>query len=275
MPYIRSGRFRWPAFAASVLLSGFVVQPGMADEPERLAWRLDPAVHYAIDVRMTHVIANDLGGIYKKLAGSKADPVTILEDRTITVVPGAGGALDATTLDVRHYGGLQAKDTSVMRRTSEYKGSMETDGKRSPSDEPLIDPGDGALAELPDGPLAIGQSWTFARKFHVDRELGDGSMTYTDTLQRVDVRAGHRIAVIAVKGAGKANVAPDLQAKGFGPTDITLAGTAEFDLTDGLAGTQHYTAHAQWNTHVLWVHLGLVFDDTYDAAPWSRATPAK
>ncbi len=240
-------------------------------EPARIAWHLDPSAHYAADIRMTHVIANDLSGIYKKLAGSKADPVTILEDRTVTIACGAADSIDASTTDVRHYGGMQAKDTSVMRRTFDYKGALAADGKRSPSDEPLVDAGDGAIAELPDSPLAVGQSWTFSRKIKLDRDLAEGTMTYTDTLQRVDVRAGHRIGVIAVKGAGKADVAADLKAKGFSTADVTLGGTAEFDLTDGLPGVQHYTAHAQWNTRVLWVHLGLVFDDTYDAAPWTKS----
>ena len=81
-----------------------------------------------------------------------------------------------------------------------------------------------------------------------------------------------RVAVIDVKGAGRADVVQDLKAKGFQTADMTLAGTAEFDLTSGTAGVQHYTAHTQWSTHVLWVHLGLIFDDTYDAAPWSVAT---
>ena len=220
---------------------------------------------------MTHVVTNDLGGIYKKLAGSKADPVTILEERAITVACGPSDAVDATTVDVRRYGGLQSKDTSTMKRASDFKGTIAPDGKRSPSDEPLLDPGDGALAELPDEPIAIGQSWTFARKIRVERDLAEGSMTYTDTLQRVDLRNGHQIAVIAVKGDGKADVAPDLKAKGFNTTDISLAGTAEFDMTDGVPGAQHLTAHAQWNTRVLWVHLGLIFDDTYDAAAWTQS----
>jgi hypothetical protein len=272
MPYISITR-RLSSLAAVCVLAAAATasHATAADQPERIAWRLEPSAHYAVDVHMTHVIANDLGGIYKKLAGSKADPVTILEDRTIDVSSAADGTVDAATVDVRHYGGLQAKDTSVMRRTTEYKGAIAATGRRSPSDEPLVDAGDGPLDEFPDQPLAVGQTWSLTRSILVDRELGHGSMTYTDTLTRIDVRGTHKIAVIAVKGAGKADVASDLKAKGFATADITLAGTAEFDITDGVPGVQHYTAHAQWNTHVLWVHLGLVFDDTYDAAPWTRA----
>ena len=240
-----------------------------ASGPSLLAWRIEPSARYAEQVHMTHVIANDLAGVYKTLAGSKADPVTILEDRTSDVSGGAGGAVDAATVDVRHYGGLQSKDTSSIRRSAEYQGTIASTGKRSPSDEPLFDAGAGPLSEFPSSPVAVGQSWTLTRDILIDRDLGHGSMTYTDTLERIDVRAGHKIAVIAVKGGGRVDVAPDLKAKGFQTTDMTLAGTAEFDLTSGLPGVQHYVAHAQWSTHVLWVHLGLVFDDTYDAAAWT------
>lgn len=236
---------------------------------QRLALRLEPSAHYSVTVHMTHVIANDLRGVLKKLAGSKADPVTILEERAADVAIGGNGAIDATTVDVRHYGGLQAKDKSSMRRTGEYKGLMAADGKRSPSDEPLVDAGEGALSELPDTPVSAGQSWTFTRRILIDRDLGQGTMTYTDTLQRFETRDNHRVAIIAVKGAGRADVAPDLRSKGFQTADMTFAGTAEFDETAGLPGVQHYTAHVQWNTKVMWVHLGLVFDDTYDATPWS------
>ena len=237
--------------------------------PPHIVWRLTPSQHYAADIRMTHVIANDLGGVLKALAGSKADPVTILDERTIDVAAGPAGALDAAIVDVRRYGGDHPKDTSVVRRSSEYKGTLADDGKRTPSGEPLADAGDGALAELPPGPIAVGASWTFSRSILVDRELGQGTMTYTDTLARIDVRNGHAIAVIDVKGAGRVDVARDLAAKGFKTTDMTLQGTAEFDLTTALPGVQHYTAHAQWNTKVMWVHLGLIFDDTYDADPWT------
>lgn len=243
--------------------------PSSAGAATLLEWRFDPSTRYTEEVHMTHVIANDLNGIYKKLAGSKADPVTILEDRTADFSAGSGGGVDGSIVDVRHYGGLQSKDTSVMKRSSTYKGTIAPTGQRTPPDTPLYDAGAGPLSEFPAKPVAVGQSWTVTRDILVDRDLGHGSMTYTDTLERFDVRQGHRIAVIGVKGAGRVDVAPDLAAKGFKTADITLAGTAEFDTTTGLPGVQHYTAHVQWNTKVLWVHLGLVFDDTFDAVAWS------
>ncbi|HYK54421.1 MAG TPA: hypothetical protein VEV38_12935 [Candidatus Eremiobacteraceae bacterium] len=234
-----------------------------------LTWRLDPSMHYTDEVHMTHVIANDLSGIYKKLAGSKADPVTILEDRTTEFGAGQAGNVDGSIVDVRHYGGLQSKDASVMKRTSAYKGTIAASGRRTPSDEPLYDVGAGPLCDFPATPVAVGQSWTLTRNILVDRDLGHGTMTYTDTLEKIDTRQGHRIAIIAVKGAGRVDVAPDLTAKGFKTSDIALTGTAEFDTTTGLPGVQHYTAHAQWNTKVMWIHLGLIFDDTFDALAWS------
>jgi hypothetical protein len=270
MPYMPGASLVSRAVAAAALSIAIVAKPcGAADESVRIEWRPDPSAHYSADVHMTHVIANDLNGVYKKLAGSKADPVTILDDRTVDVTTGPNGAVDEAIVDVRHYGGLQAKDTSTIRRTSAYKGSIAPDGKRVPTDEPLVDAGDGPLSEFPDGPVSIGQTWTFSRQVLVDRDLGHGSMTYTDTLERVDVRGSEKIAVIGVKGAGRVDVAPDLKQKGFQTADMTFAGTAEFDTTTGLPGTQHYIGHVQWNTHVLWVHLGLVFDDTYDAVSWT------
>jgi hypothetical protein len=258
--------------AAAVVALAAASSAASADAPEQFAWRLSPSTRYSADVHLTHVISNDLSGIYKTLAGSKADPVTILEDRTIAVTAGAASAINVAVSDARRYGGVHPKDPSVVTRTSAYAGTLAGDGKRTPNDEPLVDAGDGALAQLPDTPISPGQSWTFSRTFLIDRDLGQGSMTYTDTFERVDVRDGHRIAVIAVKASGRADVVADLKAKGFQTADMTLAGTAEFDLTSGLAGTQHYTAHTEWGTHVLWVHLGLIFDDTYDAVAWTAAT---
>lgn len=237
-----------------------------------LAWHLSENSRYTSEIRMTHVVTNEIPGVYKALVGSKGDPVTILEDRTIQANAGANAALDESVSDSRRYAGPQAaKDPSVVTRPSRYSGTIAPDGALAPDDEPLVDAGDGALARLPDAPIQPGQSWSFTRSFLIDRDLGQGTMTYTDTLVRVDLRGGHAIAVIDVKAAGRADVAADLRAKGYQTSAIALAGTAEFDATSGLPGVQHYVGHAEWGTHVLWVKLGLAFDDTYDAAPWAAA----
>ena len=47
----------------------------------------------------------------------------------------------------------------------------------------LEDAGDGALDQLPDIPLAPGQSWTFSRHVKAEREFGDGPMTYLDKVR--------------------------------------------------------------------------------------------
>src|SRR5690348_11960642 len=174
------------AAAASIVCSA--ARCLAADEPVRFEWHLDPSARYSADVHMTHVIANDLNGIYKKLAGSKADPVTILEDRTIDVTTGPSADVDCEIADVRHYGGLQQSNTQSVRRMSSYKGTIAQDGQRTPTDDPLVDAGDGVLTQLPAGPVSIGQTWTFTRQILVDRDLGHGSMTYTETLTRVDAR---------------------------------------------------------------------------------------
>jgi hypothetical protein len=218
---------------------------------------------------MTHVVSYDMNGALRALMGARAQTTTIVEDRSIALTAGENGAVDEQTADARRYGGTDPKDKSVVNRTMRYQGTMAADGKRSPDEEPLADAGDGALAQLPDTAVAVGQSWSFSRTFHVERDLGQGSMTYTDTLTKIDTRDGHQVATIDVKGAGRADLASDLAAKGFHTADLTLSGSAEFDVTSGLAGTQDYTAHTEWETRPMGVHLGIIFDDTYHAAAWT------
>jgi hypothetical protein len=234
-----------------------------------IAWHLEPHAHYASTSQMTHVVSYDMNGTLKALLGSRAQTVTILESRTVALTAGDKDAVNEQTADARRYGGTDPKDNSVIQRSTTYAGTLASDGKRSPDDQPLVDAGDGALAQLPDATLGTGGSWTFSRTFHVERDLGQGTMTYTDTVTKIDTRGGHQIAVIDVKGAGRADLPSDLQAKGFKTAEITLAGSAEFDVTAGLPGAQHYTAHAEWETRPLGVHIGIVFDDTYDATAWT------
>jgi len=234
----------------------------------QLAWHLAPSAAYTSSTHMSHVVSYDMNGTLKALMGSRADDVTILEDRAVSTTTGSTGAVDEEIADQRRYGGTDPKDTSVQKRTASYKGAIAPDGECTPSDEPLVDAGAGALAQLPSGPIQTGATWTFTRRILVERDLGSGTMTYTDTLTRVDTRGGHQIAVVDVKGAGRVDLTSDLQAKGFHTTDMALEGTGEFDVTAGLPGVGHYTAHAEWTTRLLGVKVGIIFDDTYDATPW-------
>ena len=55
-----------------------------------------------------------------------------------------------------------------------------------------------------DIPLAPGQIWTFTRPIKTDRDLGQGTMTYTDKLARVDdrpIRKQHLERIGALRGA--------------------------------------------------------------------------
>lgn len=265
----RTMRAQNPAAAFAIAFALLLATTASAPATATFAWHLAPAAEYASTSLMTHVVSYDMNGALRAIAGSRADATTILEQRVATLAAAQNGAVDVNTVDTRRYGGDHPKDASVVSRTMDYKGTMTADGTRTPTDEPLVDAGDGALAQLPKTPLAVGQSWGFARKFLVEREMGQGTMNYTDTLSRIDVRGGHQIAVIDVKGEGRADVASDLQAKGFRTAELTLTGTAEFDLTAGLPGVQHYTAHAEWSIRPFGVHVGVIFDDTYDATAWS------
>ena len=65
----------------------------------------------------------------------------------------------------------------------------------------------------------------------------------------------------------------DLVAKGFHPSTYTLHGSAEFDVTAGAPGTQHYDAQVEWVAHVMFSKIGLKFVDTYDSNGWTVADP--
>jgi hypothetical protein len=176
-----------------------------------------------------------------------------------------------TETNTRKFGGEKPKDATTKVRTVQYDGTIAPDGIRTPARDTLGDAGDGALDQLPDIPLAPGQVWTFSREVRTDRELGEGPMTYTDKVDRIEDRAGHRIAIIDVTGVGRISPAADMASHGFKSAEMKLSGTAEFDTTTGLPGVQHYTGKVRWGTVVMFAHIGVVFNDTYDAAPLSPA----
>lgn len=258
------------AAVCAALLSVQAQPGGSADESVRIAWHLAAGKRFEETQEVKHLIAFELNKMLRGLAGSRANDTIILEERRRTLaVASTPSNVEETEVKVRRYGGDDPKDKSVKQRTETFSGTMEPDGKRAPAPPAMEDAGDGALYQLPEGDVSPGQMWMVTHQVLVDRELGQGPMSYTEKLLRVDEREGHKIAVIQVDGTGRLDVAKDLQAKGFKTATMTLHGTAEFDVTAGLPGVQHYEGRVQWNTRIMFTHIGLIFTDTYDAQPWT------
>ena len=260
------------ALACALVSCAAAAMSAPADGPVRLALHLTPNAHFTFARTAVHVVSYDMNHTLLSLLGSRAAPTTLIDTRTATidvVQDGAHIKEDATTL--RRFGGTNPKDKSVVTRHDRYDGAMTGSGVRTPAVERLSDAGDGALDELPATALRVGQTWTFSRPVNLDRSLAEGTMTYTDTLTGLTVRNGHQIAAIAVSGAGVAQPASDLQAKGFHPSTYALHGSAEFDVTTGLPGSQHYDAQVEWVAHVMFSKIGLKFADTYDSSGWTVA----
>jgi hypothetical protein len=242
------------------------------DESVRLALHLTPRAHVTFARTAVHLVSYDMNHTLLSLLGSRAAPTSLVDTRTAIIDISQDGAHikeDATS--VRRFGGTDPKDKSVVTRRDSYDGAISVSGVRTPAVARLSDAGDGALDELPATPLRIGQTWTFSRPVSLDRSLAEGTMTYTDTLTGVSVRNGHQIAAIAVSGNGVAQPASDLVAKGFHPSTYSLHGNAEFDVTAGTPGTQHYDAQVEWVAHVMFSRIGIKFVDTYDSNGWTVA----
>jgi hypothetical protein len=242
----------------------------------QLALHLVPNTRITAERTITHVVSYQMNHTLMSLLGSRAAPTTLVDDRSAAIDVGADGthvSIDDTSL--RHFGGAAPKDKSSVTRHDKYTGALASDGIRTPLMASLADAGDGGLDELPKGPMAVGATWSFSRVVLLDRSLAQATMTYTDTLRSLVQRAGHTIATIAVNGSGMAQPASDLEGKGFKPSTFTLTGTAEFDVTSGLPGTQSYTGHVEWSAHPMFTRIGIDFDDTYAATPWTVAAAHK
>jgi hypothetical protein len=238
----------------------------------KLALHLAPNAHITAARTITHVVSYQMNHTLMSLLGSRAAPTTLVDDRSAAIDVGADGShvsIDDTSL--RHFGGTAPKDKSTVTRHEKYAGALAADGVRTPTMASLADAGDGALDQLPQGPVALGATWTFSRVVLLDRSLAQATMTYTDTLKSVTQRAGQTIATIGVSATGMAQPASDLVAKGFKPSTFTLTGSAEFDVTTGLPGTQSYTAHVEWTAHPMFTRISIDFDDTYAATAWAVA----
>lgn len=293
-----------------MLALALVAVANVPSQDVTLAWHL-PAVsqQYVAQSIASRTVSYQMNGVLRRLAGSRADPVTILEQRTRTLdVRSDRDGVYVAEVIVRRYGGDHPKDASVKKRShrelvpaqaaSRFSpvgfscGSQDQDDSASPTPAPSStqaaaaafatcppakdgqaqlyeDPGDAALAEFPAGPIKIGDSWTFSRRSRLERELAAGEVTYVDRLVRFEQRGDHRIAIVDVQATGRMDVVKDLQARGFKTATMAFKGTAEFDATSGVPQHQHYTGSTQWNTAILGAHLGLSIDETYDATPWA------
>jgi hypothetical protein len=247
--------------------------PARADDAVPIALHLTPG-HYVTSEKLVHLVIFDMSKTLKSMAGGRADDQTINETRDVEIIAKAGNAVSETETNTRKYGGDKPKSSDAKVRTVQYDGTIAPDGIRTPPRDVLADAGDGAIDQLPDIPLAPGQSWTFSRHILTDRELGDGNMTYLDKVDRVEDRNGHRIAIISVTGTGLIAPAKDMQSHGFRASTMDLTGTAEFDTTTGLPGVQHYTGKVRWSTTVMFAKIGVIFNDTYDAAPLAPKPPS-
>jgi len=266
-------RLKGAPLAAACALALFGVAPASSTPSPGAAGRF--ALHFAPGARYTrsedviHLVTYDINKTLRNLTGNRSNPVTILETRQRTLILNAPDNVKETETNTRRYA-PGAKDKAVIVRTVDYSGQLFPDGVRKPPPDALEDAGDGALDQLPDQPIHLGQSWSFTRPIKVERTLGQGTMTYTDKLDRIEERNGKRIAIIDVTGVGRIDTARDLQHKGFKTATMVLTGNADFDLTDGLPGAQHYAARVEWGTRIFFTHIGVIFDDTYDATPWTE-----
>ena len=303
MPYIIMKKLM-PCLRHCVAVLVPVALAGASPSPSdlgHLAWRA-PAHNSQLngDSTVQHNVTFLLSGVLKGMVGHRADPVYVIEDRTRTyTIPHGSNEIYVNDLFARHHGGPNNTDSTVKRRTRKqivpfdasgrssfepflckgerplddtnptwaaFKGCPETD---SPGDHAFQDPGDAALAELPVGPAEIGQTWAFSRPVVVGREEGSGTLDFVDTLQRIDERGTHRIAVIDVTATGRMNPSADLKSRGFHTSTMTFSGGAEFDLGQGVPGAQHYTGHVEFHASIMGANIGYALDEVYDGKPWT------
>lgn len=304
MPYPRNHFSRLVGAAIAALVATCTAAaPAPQLTPLHLAWRApQSSVDWLGLSTIDSTVTYQMSSVLKAMVGHRADPVYIIEDRTRTYSgTSQSSVVDVTDVFARRHGGPNPTDSTVKRRSRRQIVTFDPSGRftiepylcknepplddanpdpktytacasaETPADHAYQDPGDAALAELPLGPVQIGKSWTFSRPVTVGREFSSGTMTYADTLQRVDQRSGDQIAVIDVAATGRVNLASDLEAKGFHTGTMSFSGTAEFNLTTGTPGLQHYSGHAEWHASLLGANIGLLYDEVYEGKPWSVA----
>ena len=287
---------------AAALFSIALVGASPPSAPKvKLAWR-PPVKDTQFDASSSvqQNITFLISGVLRTMAGHRADPIYVIEDRArVYSTPHGDADIYVNDAYARRHGGPNNKDTTVKNRTRKQIVPFDSSGRHSiepflcknepPLDDananptafkpcpagdaadahPYEDPGDAVLAELPAGPVEIGQTWTFSRPVVVGREEGYGTMNYVDTLQRIDQRGKQRFAIIDVTATGRIDASKDLQSRGFHTATMTMSGSAEFDLAQGTPGMQHYTGHVEWHASIMGANIGYAYDEIYDGKPWT------
>jgi hypothetical protein len=302
LPYMTSkATHRLLAFVfLSCLMMMTEVMPAAADQA-RLVWRA-PAKgsQYNGISSVQHDITFQMSAVLRSMAGHRADPIYVVEDRTRTyTTPHGDSDVYVNDAFARHHGGPNNTDTTVKHRTRKQIVPFDPTGRYSfepylcknepplddsnpnptsykqcppadaADDHAYEDPGDAALSQMPAGPIDVGESWTFSRPVVVGREEGSGTLDYVVTLQRIDERGKQRIAVFDVSASGRINPSGDLQARGFHTATMTFSGSAEFDIDAGIPGVQHYTGHVEFHASIMGANIGYAFDEIYDGTPWT------
>ncbi len=308
MPYVMTRTTRrlvaCAVFCCALAASG--AWPAAAGDQAKLVWRApDKGIQFNGLSSVQHNITFEMSAVLRGMAGHRADPIYVVEDRTRTyTTPHGVGDVYVNDAFARHHGGPNNTDTTVKRRTRKQIVPFDPSGrysiepflckdepplddsnpnpttyKQCPASDPADDhayedPGDAVFAQLPPGFIEVGQSWTFSRPVVVGREEGYGTLDYVDTLQRIDARGKQRIAVFDVTASGRINPSKDLQARGFHTATMTFSGTAEFDIGAGMPGVQHYTGHVDFHASIMGANIGYAFDEIYDGTPWT-VSPAQ
>jgi hypothetical protein len=303
LPYVVKNFSRCAAAIAVgfSLVALLAATPKPATSKVHLAWRA-PAKDSQFDAASSvqQDVTFQMSAALKAMAGHRADPIFVVEDRTRTFTAETGDT-EISIVDsyARRHGGPNNTDPTVKRRTRKQIITFEPSGQYgiepflctnepplddahanpttfskcpagdTPSSARYEDPGDAALSELPAGPIDVGQSWTFTRNVVVEREEGSGSLNFVDTLARVDERGNQHIAVIDVTATGRINPSSDLAAHGFHTATMTLTGTAEFNLDQGTPGTTHYSDEVEFHASIMGANIGYTINEIYDGSPWT------
>jgi len=199
-----------------------------------LALQLQPGMHIVehstFDDHVNWVLPPD------KLEGFRRSGVVIDEDQRTTTV-----ATTTVTPDLHHlmtlHGSLVKTSTDVPRhRTTHTLDDISTTVTPRNTDVPAsrLDIEDSAMADLPVGPLCVGQTWR--TRLPVMTTLGSGTATIDHTI----VKTEGSVVEIAIKGEGVIS-GMEYNLPRLLPGAIGIVGDARFDRATGTVTSENYS----------------------------------